>query len=149
MRTAIIRTSPQDRALVSSVLDRVRTATHSNVRGALPEALDAPRTPATPHFATTAWQAGEVTGEWVATAGATGDAVALYVHGRWFQHDEPTDVIAARLSAALRMPVLVPRYRLAPAHPCTGIPGLLRGPGTRAHSLTKGRGSRGVHLGVH
>jgi acetyl esterase/lipase/L-ascorbate metabolism protein UlaG (beta-lactamase superfamily) len=98
MRTVLIRTSPRDRALVSG-------------------RLDVPGTPPAPPFATTAWQAGELTGEWVATAGASGDAVALYVHGRRFQHDEPADVIAARLSAALRMPVLLPRYRLAPAHP--------------------------------
>jgi hypothetical protein len=106
MRAAMIRTSPQDRALVSGVLDRVRAARHNNAPGALPGPLDAPGTPPAPPFATAAWQAGEVTGEWVATAGATGDAVALYVHGRRFQHDEPADVIAARHSLPRKIPHL-------------------------------------------
>ena len=43
--------------------------------------------------------------------------VLLYLHGRRFQHDEPTEVYAAPLSAASGLPVLLTHYQLAPQHP--------------------------------
>jgi acetyl esterase/lipase/L-ascorbate metabolism protein UlaG (beta-lactamase superfamily) len=55
--------------------------------------------------------------EWVATPGAGNNGVVLYLHGRRFQHDEEADVLAARLSEATGLPVLLLHYRLAPKHP--------------------------------
>jgi hypothetical protein len=63
----------------------------------VPGAGDTPGPAPAPPFATVAWQAGDVTGEWVATA----DAVALYVHGGRLSSGEPADVIDAARALAL------------------------------------------------
>ncbi|MBB4683659.1 alpha/beta hydrolase fold domain-containing protein [Amycolatopsis jiangsuensis] len=70
-----------------------------------------------PTIATGPFRTGSLTGEWVAAPGTAVDGVVLYLHGRRFQFEEPADVLAGKLSAATGWPVLMPRYRLAPAHP--------------------------------
>ncbi|WP_134730833.1 alpha/beta hydrolase fold domain-containing protein [Amycolatopsis nivea] len=70
-----------------------------------------------PTIATSPFQVGGITGEWVAAPGTSVDGVVLYLHGRRFQFEEPANVLAGKLSAATGWPVLMPRYRLAPAHP--------------------------------
>ncbi|WP_020659252.1 alpha/beta hydrolase fold domain-containing protein [Amycolatopsis benzoatilytica] len=72
--------------------------------------------PARP-IATSSFRAGGLTGEWVAAPGTAADGVVLYLHGRRFQFEEPANVLAGKLSAASGWPVLMPHYRLAPAHP--------------------------------
>jgi acetyl esterase/lipase len=67
--------------------------------------------------ATWGWRSGSVRGQWVAAAGGDSHAAALYLHGRRFQHREPAEVFAVPLARALRMPVLMLDYRLAPTDP--------------------------------
>ena len=57
-----------------------------------------------------------VAAEWVAAPHTTQRGVVIYLHGGWFQRDEKPDVLAARLSAATQLPVLLCHYRLAPQH---------------------------------
>lgn len=68
-------------------------------------------------FATRPWRIGERVHDWVCAPTVHNAGVILYMHGRRFQHDEPAEVYAARLSAAAALPVLSARYRLAPRHP--------------------------------
>jgi acetyl esterase/lipase len=63
------------------------------------------------------WRGGSVHGRLVTVAGAGLDVLALYLHGRRFQHREPPEVFAVPLARALRMPVLLLEYRLAPVDP--------------------------------
>jgi acetyl esterase/lipase/L-ascorbate metabolism protein UlaG (beta-lactamase superfamily) len=73
--------------------------------------------PASPFFAARRVPLGSVDAEWVATPGAGNNGVVLYLHGIRFQRDEEADVLAARLSEATALPVLLLHYRLAPQHP--------------------------------
>jgi acetyl esterase/lipase/L-ascorbate metabolism protein UlaG (beta-lactamase superfamily) len=69
-------------------------------------------------IATWGWRSGSVRGQWVAVAGGDSHAAALYLHGcRFFQDREPAGLFAVPLARALRMPVLMLDYRLAPADP--------------------------------
>jgi acetyl esterase/lipase/L-ascorbate metabolism protein UlaG (beta-lactamase superfamily) len=138
VRTTRHPASPEDLRAISDVLKRTGAATGDARAGANPDTgnvmLDHGRSTRTPPFATTPWRAGEVTGEWVAAAGTAGEAVALYLHGRRFQHEEPPDAFAAHLSHTLGMPVLLLHYRLAPAHP---YPAALRDVLTALHALLR------------
>jgi acetyl esterase/lipase len=111
MRTAIHPASAHDLGTVASILADVRGAADSGVvllRHAVSPATDLPTRP---------FQAGRTRGDWVGAPGTADAGVLLYLHARRFQFDEPPGVLAGRLSAATRLPVLLLRYRLAPAHP--------------------------------
>ncbi|GAA1189944.1 alpha/beta hydrolase fold domain-containing protein [Pseudonocardia alaniniphila] len=148
MRTTRHPASPDDLGVISDVLRKTRAAAGDAPASADTgqAMLDHSRASRTPPFATTPWRADEVTGEWVAAVGTTGEAVALYLHGRRFQHEEPPDVFAAPLSHALGMPVLLLHYRLAPAHP---YPAALQDVLTALHALLGRRPASRVLLTGH
>lgn len=115
MQTTFIPTAPQDTALIAGIESADRAA-HADLSQVLAEILAGQGTaPPSPRFATRPWQAGDVAGEWVAAAGTAGDAVALYLPTGQFGHEEPAGLVAAPLSDALRIPVLLLHYRSAPA----------------------------------
>lgn len=115
MQTTYSPASPQDAALIAGI-ESVHGAGHGDLGQVMAEILEAQGTaPPSPGFATRPWQAGDVAGEWVAAAGTAGDAVALYLPTGQFGHEEPAGLIAASLSDALRIPVLLLHYRSTPA----------------------------------
>lgn len=70
-----------------------------------------------PLFSTFRFHNENTSGDWVATPGSDSNTVVIYLHGRRFQYDEPVEVFAPRLSAAMGSPVLKVNYRLAPEFP--------------------------------
>ncbi|RAY15313.1 alpha/beta hydrolase [Actinomadura craniellae] len=60
-----------------------------------------------------------VAGEWVAPAGPVAEGAVLYLHGGGYVMCSPRThrSITSRLAVESGLPVLVPRYRLAPEHP--------------------------------
>jgi epsilon-lactone hydrolase len=60
-----------------------------------------------------------IRGEWVRTADSATDGAVLYLHGGAYVFCSPRThrVLTSRLAVDTGLPVLVPRYRLAPEHP--------------------------------
>jgi hypothetical protein len=78
--------SPQDTGLIAGI-PSVRGAGFVDAGQVLAEILaDQGTAPPSPGFAALQWQVGEVTGEWVATAGTGSDAVALYLPAGLFRY---------------------------------------------------------------
>jgi L-ascorbate metabolism protein UlaG (beta-lactamase superfamily)/acetyl esterase/lipase len=114
MQTTNHPASPHDTALIAD-MQSVGASGHADADQVLAEILlDQGAAPPSPGFATLPWQADGVTGEWVAAADTAGDAVALYLPARLSGREEPAGLTAARLSDALRLPVLQLHYRPAP-----------------------------------
>ncbi len=111
MRTASHPATADDLGAVASILADVHGAPDSGaalLRHAAPSEADLPTHP---------FRAGGTRGDWIGAPGTAGTGVLLYLHARRFQFDEPPGVFAGRLSEATRLPVLLLRYRLAPANP--------------------------------
>jgi acetyl esterase/lipase len=111
MRTTRCPASDRDLQQISHILTDVRGAADT---GAAIMARSAP--PPVEH-SSREWRHGSVGGEVVATPGADDTYGVLYLHGRRFQYEEPSDVYATRLAAATGLPVFEHRYRLAPRYP--------------------------------
>ncbi|HEX6468641.1 MAG TPA: alpha/beta hydrolase [Streptosporangiaceae bacterium] len=60
-----------------------------------------------------------VSGEWVRTEDSVADAAVLYLHGGAYVFCSPRThrMLTSRLALDTGLPVLVPKYRLAPEHP--------------------------------
>ncbi|WP_051899331.1 alpha/beta hydrolase fold domain-containing protein [Sciscionella sediminilitoris] len=128
METVTHPRSAGDEARIADVLAKVRSATDTGkVLLSLTASQDTTRATATSSF-----RAGDLTGEWVAAADSAVDGVILYLHGRRFQFDEPANAFADKLAVATGWPVLMPHYRLAPAHP---YPAALKDTLTAYHAL--------------
>jgi len=107
--------APVDRMVIEGLLAALNAGDRSDSGKVVLDLLQSAPARA-PQFETAPWSAGDLTGDWVVTPDTRDDAVAIYLHGRRFQHDEPAEVTAAPLSQALGMPVLLLHYRLSPAN---------------------------------
>lgn len=72
-----------------------------------------------PHIVITPFETSTLSGEWVSSANITSPAVLLYLHGGGYSAGSPLThrELAARLSLASGVRLLVIDYRLAPEHP--------------------------------
>lgn len=111
MRTTTHRCSARDLARVPELIAAARGAADTG------KVLLGHGSEGGPAFASRPVRTGVITSEWVAAPGCAAPGAIIYLHARRFQFDEPSNVLANRLSATTGFPVLHPHYRLAPANP--------------------------------